>query len=301
MSEEILRQFPSNRFRCTVSIFLLFIAFDYGFSATHADYLVVERPQQLVIYNQYQQRASPSEKSALLSNVPFRILNPHDVLGDGFTRCMKVELGGKNFFLEKDENGTLLGAEGAGARQMYSSAEVLEDTIEILKANRLVLSDMRQSRMTDLQEGDRVIRIFRLSAKVYGKLLGAYERYGWINLGDVLSKDWRVARELGLSVSDQLQKVLPQIEVRLKEVNEKLTSLYEHFNRKSSQRRQPPQWQLQRVGNSISCILLPDGSGDQFAKSSILLGKNLEGLLLGTDLRVADSPGRLEIRSEATE
>lgn len=270
-------------------------------SATKADYLVVERPQQLVIYNQYQQRVSPSEKSALLSDVSFRILNPNGVLGDGFTRCMKVELGGKNFFLEKDENGTLLGADGAGARQMYTAAEVLEDTIEILKTNRLVLSDMHQSRTSTLQGGDRVVRIFRLNGKVYGKLLGVNERYGWINFGDASSKDWRVVKELGLSVSDQLRKIFPLIEVRLKAVNEKLFRLYEHFNQKFSQHRQSPQWQLQRAGNTIVYVLVPDISGDRFAESSQLLGKNLEGLLLGTDLRVASSPGRLEIRSKATE
>ncbi len=301
MSEKILRQFPFICFRHTFFSFLLFAALDYGISATKADYLVVERPQQLIIYNQYQQRVSSSEKSAFLSDVPFRILTPNDVLGDGFTRCTKVELGGKNFFLEKDENGTLLGAEGAGARQMYSAAEILEDTIEILNSNRFVLSDMQQSRTFGLQEGDRVVRIFRLNGKIYGKLLGANERYGWINLDDASSKDWRVAREPGLSVSDQLRKVLPQIELRLKEVNEKLNSLYNHFNRKSAQQRQAPQWQLQRMGNTVVCVLVPDGAGDQFTESSHLFGKNLEGLLLGTELRIAVSPGRLEIRSEVME
>ncbi|MEO8167007.1 MAG: hypothetical protein ABI623_02080, partial [bacterium] len=180
-------------------------------SATRADYLIVERPQQFVIYNQYQQRVSPSEKSAFLDDAPFRVLDPNDVLGDGFTRCMKVQSGGRNFFFEKDENGTLLGVEGAGARQMYSNAEILEDTIEILKSGRVGVSDMHQSRLSELQEGDRFVRIFRLNGRVYGKLLGASERFGWINLGDVSSKDWRIARELGLSVSDQMQKVLPQV------------------------------------------------------------------------------------------
>ena len=301
MSEKILRYTPSISFRFAVLIFFLPIAFESTTSATRAGYLIIEHPQQLVIYNQYQQRVSPSEKSAFLSNVPFRILNSNDVLGDGFTRCMKVELGGKNFFLEKDENGTLLGAEGAGARQQYNAAEVLEDTIEILRSDRLVLSDMHLLRTADVEVGARILRVFRLDGNVYGKLLGSNERYGWINLGDAASRDWRVAREFGLSVSDQLQKILPQIEIRLKEVNEKLNRLYEHFNKKSAQRRQPPQWELRRAGNSISCILLPEGSADQISESSILLGKNFEGLLLGTDLRVAVSPGRLEIRSEATE
>ncbi len=301
MSEKILRQISSISFRFAVLIFFLPIAFESTTSATRADYLIIEHPQQLVIYNQYQQRVSSSEKSALLPNVPFRILNSNDVLGDGFTRCMKVELGGRNFFLEKDENGTLLGSEGAGARQLYNAAGVLEDTIEILRSDRLVLSDMHLSRTADVEVGDRILRVFRLDGKVYGKLLGANERYGWINLGDAASRDWRVARELGLSVSDQLQKILPQIEVRLKEVNEKLSRLYEHFNNKSPQRRQPPQWELLRAGNSISCILLPEGSGEQFAESSQLLGKNFEGLLLGTDLRIAVSPGRLVIHSGAAE
>ncbi len=294
-----MRQFLPNSSHHILFSFFLLLVFDNPLFAARADYLVVEHPQELIVYNQYQQRVSSSEKDALLAFVPFKILSVEDVLGDGFTPCMRVELGGKKFFLEKDKDGALLGAERAGARQVYRSAEILDDTIEILNTRRIVFSDGQHSRTPELQKGDKVLRIFRSEGRVYVKLLGGNGQYGRINLDDVSTKDWRIAREVGLSVSDQVQKVVPQVENKLKEINTKLVRLYEHFNNKFSQQQPPPQWRLQPAGTTILCLLVSGSSVDGFDESTNLLAKNIEGLLIGTGLEVTSSTGRLEIRAGA--
>jgi hypothetical protein len=262
-----------------------------------SDFLIIGQARTLIIFNQYQQRATAQEIAELLPFTPFKILKANDVLGDGFTPCMKVEANGKVFYIEKDENGTLHGADQTGFQKMFRDATEPGDTIEIRRSNRLSLSDAQQTRTSALEQGSRVVRIFSHEGLTYVKLLGTAECYGWVNLsGTAKGRDWDIARLLGVSVADQLHRILPQVQLKVREINVKISRLFTHFNAKASQHQQPPQWQVQQSGATIICVLATNLPFDKFAETTRALSKSFDGILLGTDFRVVSKPGRIVLR-----
>ena len=272
---------------------MLLGAASFTLAKSKSDFLIVEHTQQLVVYNQYQQRATSREKSALLPFTPFKILSANDMLGDGFTPCMKVESDGKVFFLEKDNNGVLVGADRAGLQKLYRNTIAFGDTVEILKSNTLTMLDARNRNRTSLQHSTRVIRVFEVNGLVYAKLLGTNEQFGWCDFARTDERrDWKVVEAASISLPDQLQTILPHVQLTVNEVNATLSRLFSHLNNRSSQRLQSPQWRVQLSDSAVACTLETETPPGHFSESTQQLGKRMESILIGTDLRVVSSPGR---------
>lgn len=263
---------------------------------TKADFLILEEVRTLFIYNQYQQQISSLEKAEFLPFTPFRILNPDDVLGDGFTPCMRVEAGNRTYFFEKDTGGQLAGAEGVPFERTYRNATLVGDTVEVLNDNRVILHDPVRAQRTPLAQGAVVVRLFELQGFTYVRMLGSGSRFGWVQFGESRAgRDWRVLKQTGTSTLEQLERTLPLVRVRVQEVNAKLSRLYEYFNRASAQQLQPPLWKVEQQGNAAVCVLESADPANAFSESTRLLGKSIEGVILGTSLRVSSTPGRIEI------
>lgn len=147
-----------------------------------------------------------------------------------------------------------------------------------------------------MTRGTLLLRIFRHNRLTYAKSFFP-ERYGWVNLEERAEKrEWKLVKGEAPSASQQLQRVLPNVMLKVEEVNEKFSQLFNHFNKKKSEQRQAPQWRVQTTSNVVVCLLEKSLSPKTFAESSTLLGKNIESVLLGTNLRALSSPGRIEIR-----
>ncbi|MBX2990960.1 MAG: hypothetical protein KF749_07305 [Bacteroidetes bacterium] len=263
---------------------------------TKADFLVLGEVRLLFVYNQYQQQITNSEKAEFLPFTPFRILNPDDMLGDGFTPCMRVEVGNRIYFFEKDTGGQLAGVEGGMFQRTYRNATLLGDTVEVLSGNRVILHDPARTQKSPLAQGAVVVRLFEHQGFAYVRTLGAGSRFGWIQFGESRAeRDWRILKQAGTSTLEQLERTLPLIRVRVQEVNATLSRLYDFFNRESSHQLQPPQWKVEQQGNTALCVLESAASADAFSESTRLLGKSIEGVILGTSLRVSSTPGRIEI------
>ena len=104
------------------------------------EFLICERPAQLVVLNRYQQSLTPNEQTLLQPFVPMKILRSQDLLGDGFTPCMRVELNGGVYFLVRENSTRLAGAARAGALRTYQGVAHSRDTVHVLKAGGLQFS-----------------------------------------------------------------------------------------------------------------------------------------------------------------
>ncbi len=283
-------------YRSAIAIASLLLSLSPVSANTKTDFLILEEVRTLFIYNQYQQQISSLEKREFLPFTPFRILNPDDMLGDGFTPCMRVESGNRIYFFEKDSGGQLAGAEGVAFQRTYHNAIVVGDTIEVLHGNRVFLHDPARTEKSPLAQGAVVVRMFEHQGFTYVRVLGSGSRFGWIQFGESRAgREWRVLKQTGTSTLEQLERTLPLIRVRVQEVNAKLVQLYEYFNRESSRRLQSPQWKVEQQGNAAVCVLESAAPADAFSESTRLLGKSIEGVILGTLLRVSSVPGRIEI------
>lgn len=263
--------------------------------AAHAqprgDVFIVERPAALSLFNQYQQRFSADERTVLESFTPFLIVNENDVLGDGFTECIRAELGGRPVFLLK-EDGELVGREAAGRIQRLRDVRMLHDTIEI-RTSRIDLYDPLQRSRRNAKSGNLFVRVLRDGGKTYVRGLGG--GYSWLNLdpsGE--GRDWVIVKEIKSSRGEQLRTALPRVQGRVQETNEKLSELFERLRKQGGGTTQAPQWRVRETAAGIECVM--DRMARDFPEMSQTLAKSIETLLFGTSLRVTVAPGSIEIR-----
>lgn len=259
------------------------------------EFLVVERPAKLRIFDRYQQRLSVDELSQLLPYTPFRILAADETMGDGFTVCMKVEARGTLYYLQKDELGALIGVKEAGSTRRIRNAVLLYDSVEVVSRDGVDLLHPGNGSRTPLASGTVLARIFSAEGRTYVYVLGL-QRYGWVSTQQPAdNRRWRKITPHVPSSSSALGRVLPAIENRVGEVNEKLRRLFEHLNARDGLRLTAPQWRVRSSETAILCTLESSFPADVFQESSRLLARKLEGALLGTNLRVQATPGSIRV------
>jgi hypothetical protein len=265
-------------------------------TAQGENFLIVERPERLLFVNRYQQQLKGEERKALLPFTPFRILAEHDLLGDGFTPCMKVEADGSLYYVLKDDSGELAGVRDAGTVKTVRNATSLRDSVEIVSAKGIVLWDVQERTKRTLPRGAILVRRFSLNSMTYVQALPSMQ-YGWVRLDTSRGQtQWRVVPRGVPRPTEELARVLPAIVQRVEEVNAKLRRLFDHLNAKTSQHLPAPSWHVQRLNTGIVCSLETSLPVEQFRESSLLLAKRIESTVLGTTLRVYAVPGTIHVR-----
>lgn len=281
------------------SLVLLIFAFAPRLPAQNkSDFLIVEKAERLLPYNKYQQGATGQERRLLTGAIPMKILNADNLLGDGFIRCMKVEVEGEMFYLRKDNDGKLSSSGPLGFEKIFRNTTVLLDSVEVL-TNHIVRLVPVNSPSWMLHAGVTLFRVFRYGDNTYCKLPGSSPVYGWIDFRSIVEgRDWRVRAPVSsksLPVSDA---VIEQIRSKIDRVNDLLARLFDHFNDETNQRRQPPRWMVETSGKTISCTLQGASDVEEFQQSSAYLAMDIENLVLGTNLEVTKAPGSIKIRQK---
>lgn len=269
---------------------LLFVLLALRESTRGADFLIVENVKHLVFYNKYQQLPSEQDRSILKPQAAMKILKRDDVLGDGFTRYMQVEMEGEVFYLLKESSGNLARSGPLGSVQIYTGTTPLQDTIRIITPINSGLGNLRK--------GERLFRIFRNQQGTYVRRLNGTPFYGWVDLASgTEGRAWEVVRNTGANpeLTSVPRTTMENIRTKLNAANSVLNRLFLHFNKEAGQTRQSPQWKLTTSGAAILCTLDGVTNGESFAESTLYLTNEIETLLLGTQLQVSHSPGRIEI------
>jgi hypothetical protein len=261
-----------------------------------SDFLIVENVDRLQVYNKYQQEATATDRQMLVPFVPMRILKASDILGDGFTHCMQVEIGGQIFYLLKDKAAGLSRSGPLGFDKIFSNATILLDTIRILTRHSIQFSSINSS-ARQLSSDDRVLRVFRHQNLTYCSVLSNPPQFGWIDFsGRKDGKDWIVLRNIAPIDSSISSGVVQKVRTQVDEVNRVLAHLFEFFNKRTNQQKQPPQWNIEASKKTILCTL--QGSSESFEQSTFYLINDLENIVLGSAFEVAHTPGRIEIRQK---
>jgi len=271
-----------------------------GLSAERkAAFLLVENVDRLIIYNKYEQMVGTSEREALLPFVPMRVLDEHAVLSDGFTKVVKVEINGNIFSLLRDRNGALVGKSALGFNRMYSNATLHLDTIQVLSNRKLSLRSISDSKSQSLSAGERLVRCFSRNNTTYvQRLSSSSPSYGWVSFPEGgENKTWRVVKSTVATATVIPDRILQKVQSKISHVNQTLTRLFTFFSERTQEQKSAPQWDIQTSESFIICVLQFDSPEMDFSKSTRYLSKDLENLLLGTHLKVFNTPGRIEIRA----
>ncbi len=261
-----------------------------GKSTHSADFLVVENAGRLVFYNKYQQQPGERERLMMRPHSAMRIIKNDDILADGFTHYMQVELQGEQLYLLKDNDGNLAGSGGLGRVQLYTGVTVSYDTIRVITPIN--------SSLGRLHPGGKLLRIFRNNKTMYVHTISSNPSYGWIDLSEKKQgRDWDVVKSSPPRTGTEPlpETVTRNIRMKLDETNKVLARLFEHFNSQSGQTRQAPQWKLAPSGKAMVCTLEGTITGEAFRESTLRLANEIETLVLGAGVQVSSAPGRIEI------
>jgi hypothetical protein len=260
-----------------------------------ADFLIVQNVEQLSIYNKYQQAASALERQLLVPCVPMRIIRPNDMLGDGFTPCMQVEIDGQTFYFLKEKNGNLSRSGSLGYEKVFSNATVLLDTVQILTGKSILFSPIN-SPVRHISSRDLLVRVFRHQNLTYCRTLDVPPVSGWVDFSEKKEgRDWTTLKQ-HTSSGTSISLVSEKIKNRVQEVNRVLARLFRFFNSQTNQQKPTPLWTMESSSNAITCKLEGTMNADQLEQSTFYLVNEIENIALGSEFQVTRSPGRVEIR-----
>ncbi len=274
-----------------VSVVLVPLAFSQSF-----DFLVIKNTNHLVIYDSFQQSLASSQGPAIRPFAPMKILAVRDLLGDGLTRCMKVDVDGEVFYLVRDDSGKLAGWKDLGYVTTFQGRKYIGDTISVLASNRITLQKTEKDEGIMLAAGDRCIRYFDQGGSVYVKKLGIQPAYGWISLMRFdRGRLWQMVRPVPVQM-DLSQMLRDRVIGRIKEINEMFMEVYGLLGKETGKKFPVPQWSVDSSTAVLSCVLMPATAVRFYPRTLTELSAALQAYVVGTGYDVHAVENRIEIR-----
>jgi len=259
------------------------------------DVLIVEHPERLVLFSKYQQRLTSDESRGLPANVPMVLVRERDILGDGFTPCAAVEIGGEIFYILRDDRGGLSARGEPGRTEIFRHVSLFGDTILLLRGKALRLRPAWEKGEIPLQAGTRVVRMFELESKTYVRIPSAGGRFGWLSLSpSARASEWRELDSASagtISPADMMLRVRPVVEG----ANRSLRRIYAALSQETARVHTPPYFHLSPSPGEIRCSLVPAGLSGSFSGSMRAMLPELERVLGGTGLHAGLSDGSILI------
>ena len=257
-----------------------------------ADILIVERPRALVLFDVYQQRIGEREASAFPPFVPITLLREHDVMGDGFTPCAAVAIGGTAYYLQKEASGTFSTTGPAGATAVLRGVTLCEDTVVLLHGEALRLRVPLSKEEIRLAPGTWAFRAFVSKSEAYVRVASPADRFGWVDLlPGTRGTDWRIepaAAPVPLADAEILRRVRSVTDG----ANLTLARIYRSLSPGSAP---VPSFRVARSAREIECELVPAALAREFSGSLIALVPPIERALGGTGLHPAIAGSAIHI------
>jgi len=256
-------------------------------------YLIVQHPDHLLVYNQYQQRITTGERLLFTPFIPMHIVDLHATLSDNYTPCVKIRLGDDIFYLLTNGQKTLLSSASLGYVRLFNHVKSLEDTVRIIHPTGVDFLSPDKLHEDKLLHGGVAVRYFQYEGMIYGQVLDNQQHCGWIDQS-VATEKYTVSAKS--SEHEELsKKIRDRIGGKIREVNSALKSLFLYFCAQSNQQKIIPQWHIAMSDHAIACTLEPANYANSFPESDEYLLRDLENLIIGTNLGVRSIPGKIEI------
>ncbi len=277
------------------------LAFGHLHASQHTDFLIIENPAVLKIYDRYQQELSAAEKSRRLAFAPLRIINERELLGDQITESIHVRLGSHDdYFIIKSNNGKMLNQDKAGQVDKLKNCVVVGDSIRIKKDGMVTLSTAAGK--IKLSAGSHLIRNFKYKNRYYVYLPAPQKRYGWLTLNSngawELIKQKQTAKADNEFLSMDARSDILQV---FKNVNRLYQKYFDFFNQKTFKHEQPPRWDVQIGGSDVQAVFIPDSLFNEFKESAAFTRRQLENALIGSPYRITMRNNRLIISKKGGE
>ena len=272
---------------------LFFLFYTQLFSQVNADFVIIEKPQNLVIYNKYKQAISNNEKQLFVPYKPFQIKKSSGLFSDGVRGYMEIETNNLSYFIVKEAGGNYYNQSKSGEWAYYKNKRTYYDSIMVLDDNKLTFDDLAHKKEYFLKKGDILIRVFEDNERFYCKN-SKNNAYGKVNLSGKNSEFYKILRSKKSNSNNTLTTELKaKILAKFNDSNIILKRLYAFFNTENNKNLPVPVWKIKTTNNSIEAVL--SSSAKNFANSNKYLVNQLENILLGTNLQVTTSANKIVI------
>ncbi len=272
---------------------LFFLSSLQLFSQINADFVIIEKPQNLVIYNKFKQVISSDEKQLFTPYKPYQIKKTSGLFSDGVRGYMEVETNNSSFYFVKDANGDYYNKNKSGEWTFYNNKRTYYDSIVVLTDNKLTFYEMLHKKEYFLKHGDLLIRIFEDNQQFYCKN-AKNNTYGKIDLGGNNSEYFKILNSKKSGGSKILSsEIKTKIISKFDESNKLLKKLFAFFNTDNNKNLKPPFWIVKTNGNNIEAVF--SHSIKSFSNSNKYLINQLENIVLGTNLKVTTLTNKIVI------
>jgi hypothetical protein len=295
----IPRRPRAGRLWCILFGLALAGALRTGMAQEKGELLIVERPSRLTVLNRYQQNVTSAEKATLQAFVPMVVVKAREMLGDGFTPCMRVQIGGVEFFLVRDRFGRLAGEAQAGTVARFEGVLQSGDTVIILRAGtvRFASADGRSAVM--LGAGERLIRIFSRGHNTYVRRSTGTGPYGWAELApSAEGRSWGTVRLASAVPSTVPPRITDVVRSAVSRTNTKLSSLFAFIAPRATRRMVAPRWEVRPEGNLLRCTLLGGSAQRDLPETTRYLMNDIGDRIAGSGFRAYTSTDGFEVRPD---
>jgi hypothetical protein len=270
-----------------------------GTAQGKGELMIVERPTRLTVLNRYQQNVTGPEKAVLQPYVPMVVVKRHDMLGDGFTPCMRVEINGTDFFILRDGAGRLAGEAQAGVVAAIEGTLHPGDTISVLRPGTVTLTAPGATTTVMLAAGERLVRIFSRGAQTYVRRTTGTQPYGWVELAaSTEGRLWGSVRLAAALPSHVPPRVTEQVRSALSATNTKIAGIFTFLAGRGEGRKATPRWEMQPEGNLLRCTLLGGSTIRDFPESTRYLMREVQDRIAGSGFRTVAAADGFEVRPD---
>ncbi len=258
--------------------------------------LIVERPENLAVFDTYQRTVPPEVKLQWGQFLPFEI-GKAVTLPDQITQALRVKLQNQDLFMLIDSIGNPQGLEQTGFFRWYYRVRVFNDTMKIKNGQKLILlHPVSWQTLKTLSAGQTVIRVFKRGVYYYVRAFDSPVRYAWCKISS--SRVWEKVKAKDLQKEAQFHDFVQQLKFCLTRKNRVYANLYHYFvqtaNLKSDDR--VPQWKLEQNEREVRIIFNRPEYLKSWSKSTKIFIDELKKLSAqyGFELKTV-KPGVLKI------
>ncbi len=283
-----------NLIRQCVLFFLLFIFPVFSITAQQsktANFIVVNNPSSLTVFNKYQQRLSSDQLKLFPAGIPLQILKDNDLLSDGYSKAIKVSFENNIYFIIKNDN-----LKSLSESISYKNVKLFSDTVEVTVSNKIFFNSRNQSESSDfLDKGTRLLRVFRDGQFYYARKLNSGNQFGWIPS----NKNYLVKPLLQKTANSDKSGIsnflFSNAEKKITAINEKLEKLYSIYNQKESRNISVPNLTLETQDRKLICRFQNLTENNAFSATQKYIQNELEIVFLGSGYKISKTDFGFEI------
>ncbi|MFH0736669.1 MAG: hypothetical protein V1773_00970 [bacterium] len=263
------------------------------YSQKIADFVIIEKPQNLVIYNKFKQAISGNQKQLFSSYKPYQVKKSSGLFNDGVRGYMELDVNNESYYFVKDANGDYYNKAKSGEWFFFNDKKTYYDSIIVLTNNKLLFYNMIQKKEIFLNEGDVLIRIFEDANLFYCKLV-KNNTYGKVNLSGGNNSFFNIINNKKANRAKIISSELKEkIAAKFNESNKLFKKLYAFFNTENEKNLIAPLWVIKTNNYSIEAVLTH--YSNTFENSNKYLINQIQNIVLGTDLKVKLSANKIII------